>query len=187
MLAIGGIGGDDLDALRIRHVGVERAGKPDGLTDNAYIRRYWTGGLELVELMLEHFAFTEDALFREQYLLPVAREVLAFFAQHWPHGADGVDASDEASNPFEGVAALQFRRAAAAARAGRALDARWTRADALPRAPPQLAAACARMVEYARATPTDEVLAGIEVLPGSARPSASRLRLRRSIFVSPFS
>jgi hypothetical protein len=41
-----------------------------------------------------------------------------------PHGADGVDAADEAPDPFQGVAALQFRRAAAAAREHREAEAR---------------------------------------------------------------
>jgi hypothetical protein len=69
--------------------GEQRAGKPDGLTDNQYIRRYWQGGLELVAMMLDYHDFTQDVKFRDTTLVPFATEVIAFFDQHWQRGPDG--------------------------------------------------------------------------------------------------
>jgi alpha-L-fucosidase 2 len=69
--------------------GLNREGKPDGLTDNGYIRRYWQGGLELVGMMLDYYDATQDAAFRENTLLPFAKETVLFFDQHWKRGADG--------------------------------------------------------------------------------------------------
>jgi hypothetical protein len=69
--------------------GIDRTGKPDGLTDNTYIRRYWQGGLELVAMMLDYHDATQDAEFRDKSLLPLATEITRFFDQHWQRGADG--------------------------------------------------------------------------------------------------
>lgn len=66
-----------------------RTGKPDGLTDNTYIRYYWSGGLELLLLMLDHHEFTDDAAFLRETLLPVAVEVTRFFDEHWSRDALG--------------------------------------------------------------------------------------------------
>ena len=43
--------------------GRNRKGKPDGLTDNQYIRRYWQSGLEMSMMMLDYYAFTENKHF----------------------------------------------------------------------------------------------------------------------------
>ncbi len=69
--------------------GRERQGKPDGLTDNRYIRYYWSGALELVLLMLDYHEFTGDATFLRRTLLPVADETTLFFAEHWPRDGRG--------------------------------------------------------------------------------------------------
>jgi alpha-L-fucosidase 2 len=69
--------------------GTNRTSKPDGLTDNQYIRRYWQGGLELVAMMLDYHDLTQDAKFRDTTLIPFATEIVAFFDQHWPRGPDG--------------------------------------------------------------------------------------------------
>jgi hypothetical protein len=69
--------------------GLDRAGKPDGLTDNTFIRSYWQGGLELVGMMLDYYDATRDAEFRDNSLLPMATEITRFFDQHWKRGADG--------------------------------------------------------------------------------------------------
>jgi hypothetical protein len=71
------------------HYGTDRTGKPDGLTDNQYIRRYWQGGIELLALMLDYYAHTQDSRFRDHALLPLADEIIAFFDHHWPRGLDG--------------------------------------------------------------------------------------------------
>ena len=69
--------------------GWNREGKPDGLADNKYIRLYWQGGIEMVLLMLEYHDRTGDTAFLEHTLLPFAAEIVTFFDQHWPRGADG--------------------------------------------------------------------------------------------------
>lgn len=69
--------------------GTDRTGKPDGLTDNQYIRRYWQGGIELVAMMLDYYDFTQDKQFRQRTLIPFASPIIAFFDQHWSRGADG--------------------------------------------------------------------------------------------------
>ncbi len=69
--------------------GIDRKGKPDGLTDNTYIRRYWQSGLELVVMMLDYYDGTQDAGFRDNTLLPLAKSIVTFYDQHWPRGKDG--------------------------------------------------------------------------------------------------
>lgn len=69
--------------------GRDRKGKPDGLTDNGYIRRYWQSAIELVMMMLDYHDRTDDATFRDQTLLPLATEITTFFNQHWPRNAQG--------------------------------------------------------------------------------------------------
>jgi hypothetical protein len=96
--------------------GTDRAGKPAGLTDNAYIRRYWQGGIELVAMMLDYHDYTRNTTFRDQVLLPFARETLTFFDQHWQRGADGkilfepaqsLETWHTAKNPLPEIAGLR--------------------------------------------------------------------------------
>jgi hypothetical protein len=97
--------------------GTDRSGKPDGLTDNEYIRRYWQGGLEMVAMMLDYHDHTADPRFRDETLLPFATEILAFFDQHWQRGPDGkilfhpamsLETWWDATNPLPEIAALRF-------------------------------------------------------------------------------
>lgn len=69
--------------------GRDREGKPDGLTDNRYIRRYWQDGLELSLIMLDYYAFTGDDEFAEKTMIPVGDAVLTFFDRHWERDEDG--------------------------------------------------------------------------------------------------
>ena len=97
--------------------GIDRTGKPDGQTDNTYVRRYWQGGLEIMVMMLDYYDITRDATFRDQTLLPFAREVITFFDQHWKRGADGKILFDPAQsletwhvakNPLPEIAGLRY-------------------------------------------------------------------------------
>lgn len=97
--------------------GIDRVGKPDGLTDNTYVRRYWQGGLEIVVMMLDYHDLTQNVAFRDQTLLPFAREVITFFDQHWQRGADGKILFDPAQsletwhtarNPLPEIAGLRY-------------------------------------------------------------------------------
>ncbi len=69
--------------------GWDRRGKPDGLTDNRYIRYYWQGGIELAAMMLDHYAYTGDHAFARDALLPLADEIVTFFDQHWKRDGAG--------------------------------------------------------------------------------------------------
>ena len=97
--------------------GLDRKGKPDGLTDNTYIRRYWQGGLELVGMMLDYHDGTRDAAFRDETLLPLAKEITTFFDQHWKRGEDGkifyspaqsLETWHSATNPTPEIVGLRY-------------------------------------------------------------------------------
>lgn len=97
--------------------GWKRQGKPDGLTDNQFIRYYWQGGLELTALMLDHYDATGDAAFRDNTLLPFSTEILTFFDQHWPRSVEGklhlhpamaLETWWDATNPMPEIAGLHF-------------------------------------------------------------------------------
>jgi hypothetical protein len=97
--------------------GLNRKGKPDGLTANSYIRRYWQGGLELVGMMLDYYDATRDAAFRDDTLLPVAKAVTTFFDQHWKRGDDGkvlyspaqsLETWHVATDPIPEIVALRY-------------------------------------------------------------------------------
>ncbi len=96
--------------------GWDRAGEPLGRTVNRYIRFYWSGGLELLAMMLDHFAFTQDRVFLQNTLLPHAEAVLEFYAKHYPHEPSGrilfapaqsLETWWECENPMPVVAGLR--------------------------------------------------------------------------------
>ena len=100
-----------------RNYGPNRARKPDGLTDNGFIRRYWQGGIELIALMLDYYDSTQDANFRDDTLLPLAGEIITFFDQHWQRGADGkilfepsqsLETWWNCTNPLPEIAGLRY-------------------------------------------------------------------------------
>ena len=98
--------------------GWNRRGKPDGLTDNTYIRYYWDGALELTAMMLDYYALTGDERFAGETLVPLARETLQFYEQHYPkRGAQGkivfepsqaLETWQDATNPLPVVAGLRY-------------------------------------------------------------------------------
>lgn len=69
--------------------GIDRNGKPDGLTDNTYIRYYWQSGIEMVAMMLDYYDATQNKDFLSDTLLPFATEIMTFYDQHWKRGTDG--------------------------------------------------------------------------------------------------
>jgi hypothetical protein len=70
--------------------GCARAGKPVWKVDNAYVRHYVTPGLELVAMALDALAFTQNATFGRQVVLPLADAVLTFFDQHYSRDINGI-------------------------------------------------------------------------------------------------
>jgi hypothetical protein len=54
-----------------------------------YLTYYWSGGLELVVIMQEYFAYTGDQEFARATLLPIADAVIEFFDLHYPRDENG--------------------------------------------------------------------------------------------------
>ena len=120
--------------------GRERKGKPDGLTDNLYIRYYWQSSLELVMLLLDYYEFTRDDHFLRASLLPLAVEATTFFDEHWQRDGRGkirfepaqaLETYHVAVNPAPEIAALRAVLPRLLALTSRAVEAsqraRWRR------------------------------------------------------------
>jgi hypothetical protein len=97
--------------------GLKREGMPDGLTENTYIRYYWTGGLELSLMMLDYYDFTRSEVFAKDTLVPFVSEILEFFDKHWRRDIEGkilftpaqaLETYQTAVNPTPDVAGLRF-------------------------------------------------------------------------------
>ncbi len=90
-------------------------GKNDG--KGYYHSYYFTCGLETVAMMIDYAQYSGDQPFRDQVLVPFAREILLFFDRHYPRDAEGRLRLDPAMvletwwiavNPAPDVAGLQF-------------------------------------------------------------------------------
>jgi Domain of unknown function (DUF5703)/Glycosyl hydrolase family 95 catalytic domain len=64
-------------------------GMPTGVTVNRYIRYHYDGALELLSLMLEYYAYTQDEAFVTGDLLPLAEAIPTFFYEHYPPRENG--------------------------------------------------------------------------------------------------
>lgn len=119
--------------------GWDRTGKPAGIPDNAYIRYYYSGALELSVMMLDHAAHTEDTAFLTSRLLPFIDEILEFYARHYPRDPAGklriepsqaLETWQKAVNPLPPIAGLRFLcerlLSLSVATAGETRRARWT-------------------------------------------------------------
>ena len=85
--------------------------------DGYYHSYYFTSGLETATMMLEYVKHSRDTDFRDNVLVPFAREVLLFFDKHYERGADGQLRLDPAMvletfwvavNPAPDVAGLTY-------------------------------------------------------------------------------
>ncbi len=83
----------------------------------AYVSHYYSGGIELSVMMLECFEITADAAFARDVLMPIAREVIAFYDAHYAVGGDGkrkftpcgsLETWHVATNPLPEIAGLRF-------------------------------------------------------------------------------
>jgi len=63
--------------------------KPGEKYDGWYHDYYFTCGLETTAMMIDYVSYTGDTTFRDRTLIPFAREILRFYDQHYPRGADG--------------------------------------------------------------------------------------------------
>ncbi|MEI6673829.1 MAG: DUF5703 domain-containing protein [Verrucomicrobiota bacterium] len=83
---------------------------------NTYIRRHWSGGLELTAVMLDRYDFTQDRQFVKDTLVPLADPLIAFLDQYWPKRdangkiimdpAQALETFQTAVNPLPEVAGL---------------------------------------------------------------------------------
>ena len=63
---------------------------PGGNDGNGYYHSYYfTCGLETVAMMIEQAQYTGDKKFRDEVLVPFAREILLFYDKHYPRDPDG--------------------------------------------------------------------------------------------------
>ncbi len=72
-----------------------RSGKPLNIKPGEnegqgyYHSFYFTSGLETVTMMIDYFQYTNDTNFRDEILVPFAREVLLFFDKHYSREENG--------------------------------------------------------------------------------------------------
>ena len=99
------------------HGGKPPKTKPGEKYEGWYHDYYFTSGLETLAMMLDYADFTGDPAFRDGVLVPFAREILLFFDQHYPRGADGklriepaqvIETWWIAVNPAPDIAGLRF-------------------------------------------------------------------------------
>ena len=99
------------------HYGWDRTGKHVSDVECRWTARLWQGGLELVAIMLDYYAHTQDEQFLQEKLLPVADEIITFYDLHyqrdengklriWP--AQSLEAWWDCTNPMPEVAGLTF-------------------------------------------------------------------------------
>jgi len=97
--------------------GSKREGMPNGLTENTYIRYYWTSGLELSAMMLDYYDFTHSAAFAKDTLVPFVTQILEFYDKHWRKDIEGkilftpaqaLETYQTTVNPTPDVAGLRF-------------------------------------------------------------------------------
>jgi hypothetical protein len=85
---------------------------------NGYIRRYWSGSLELTAMMLDRYDFTQDHEFARNMLVPLADPLIAFLDQYWQKRdkngkiifdpAQSLETFHAAVNPMPEIAGLRF-------------------------------------------------------------------------------
>jgi len=92
-------------------------GNKEKETQNTYIKYYWSGGLELTAMMLDHYAYTQDREFAHTTLIPFAHSIVTFFHQHWERDTDGkirfepsesLETWHVATNPLPEIAGLKY-------------------------------------------------------------------------------
>ncbi len=63
--------------------------RTDKLQTSGFHKYEWVSGLELLHLMLDYYAYTEDQEFLSNRVLPFAHEVLTFFDRHYKTNQQG--------------------------------------------------------------------------------------------------
>jgi hypothetical protein len=63
--------------------------REDKLQTSGWHKYEWVGGLEIANMMLEYYEYTEDENFLNEKAIPFATEILTFFNEHYKTGTDG--------------------------------------------------------------------------------------------------
>jgi len=99
------------------HDGKPPKTKPGEKYEGWYHDYYFTSGLETTAMMADYVSFSGDTRFRDQVLVPFAREVLLFYDRHYPRTSNGKLRLEPAQaletwwvavNPAPDIAGLQF-------------------------------------------------------------------------------
>jgi hypothetical protein len=97
--------------------GIPPKTKPGEKYEGWYHDYYFTSGLEILAMMCDKVNYTSDAPFRDNVVVPFAREILLFFDKHYPRTTDGMLRLEPAQvvetwwvaiNPAPDVAGLRF-------------------------------------------------------------------------------
>lgn len=106
------------DVIASVHGQTQRGPWHPGEVANSYIRRYWQGGIELLSMMLDYHALTQDDRFANETLLPLARPILTFYREHYPRRdengkilfdpAQAIETWQVAVNPLPEIAGLRW-------------------------------------------------------------------------------
>ena len=89
---------------------------PGTASDTRWIRYHWSGGLEVLAMMIEAYRHTRDDSFAQEYVIPFAAEVLRFFACHWPRightlrfiPANSIEQYWDCLNPVDYIAGIRY-------------------------------------------------------------------------------
>ncbi len=91
--------------------------RTDKLQSSGWHKWEWVGGLELVLLMFNYYEFTQDDVFLQKQLLPVARAILQFFNCHYPvdattgkmkmHPSQSLETWWDCDNPMPEIAGIR--------------------------------------------------------------------------------
>jgi len=89
---------------------------PGSASDTRWIRYHWSGGLEMLSMMLEAYAVSGDESLVEGYILPMAKGVLTFFQLHWPRinhtirfiPANSIEQFWDCLNPTDYIAGIRY-------------------------------------------------------------------------------
>lgn len=97
--------------------GWKRAGKPVSWVENTYIRHYYSGVLELLAMMLDYAAYTQDKDFTRDTLSTFATEVIRFYDAHYKRDdkgkilfepAQSLETWQEVINPLPEIAGTRY-------------------------------------------------------------------------------
>ncbi|VGO18815.1 DUF5703 domain-containing protein [Pontiella sulfatireligans] len=105
---------DRNNRLQEKPIKTPQGGNVKGSYHHSY---YFTAGLESAAMMIDYVKYTQDDVFRDDVLVPFAREILTFYDKHYPRDGSGklrMDPSQAletwwvAINPANDIAGLLY-------------------------------------------------------------------------------